>query len=263
MMQTNTLNPLSGMRIVITRPRESTDVFSEKLRALGATPIELAAIEIAPPTDFSSLDRAIHDIGSYDWIVFTSVHGVEFFGKRLSALGLTWKTVENVKVAAIGPATASALERNGRRADFLPTEFLTEKVADGLGNVKGKRLLLPRTNVASKKLPELLRGRGAVVDEIVAYRTLIPSDLSEERIQSVFKMGVDLVTFTSPSTVRNLAQVLGENELATLLKETKVACIGPVTMEAVKELGVNVNVVAMTHTIDSLVEAIVNEIRTV
>jgi uroporphyrinogen III methyltransferase/synthase len=262
MMQTHTLKPLLGMRILITRPKKSADGLSERLRALGATPIELPTIEIAPPTDFTELDRAIRNMGSYDWIVFTSVHGVKFFAERLTALGSAWKTAGNVKIAAIGPATASTLERNGRGADYVPKDFLTEKISEGLGDVKGKRVLLPRTNIASKMLPEQLRGRGALVEEIIAYRTLVPSDLSEDRIRSVFKMGVDLVAFTSPSTVRNLAKVLGENELATLLKGTKVACIGPVTVEAVKELGVNADVVATTHTTDSLVEGIVNETRT-
>ena len=262
MMQTRILKPLSGMRILITRPKELADDFSEKLRVLGAIPIELPTIEIAPPADFAALDRAIHDITSYDWIVFTSVHGVEFFAKRLTALGLAWKAIGKVKIAAVGPATSSALKRSRWRADYVPTEFLTEKIAEELGDVRGKRILLPRTNIASKMLPELLRGRGALVEEVTAYRTLVPSDLSEDRIRSVFKRGVDFVAFTSPSTVRNLAQVLGENELSVLLKGTKVACIGPVTDEAVKELGVSADVIPMTHTIDALVEGIVNETRT-
>jgi uroporphyrinogen III methyltransferase/synthase len=262
MMQTRTLKPLLELRILITRPKEVAGGFSEKLRVLGATPIELPTIEIAPPADFAALDKAIRDINSYDWIVFTSVHGVKFFTKRLTALGLAWKAIGKVKIAAVGPATASILERNGRRADYVPKEFLTQRIAEELGDVKGKRMLLPRTNIASKMLPDLLRRRGALVEEVIAYRTLVPPDLSKDRIRSVFKRGVDFVAFTSPSAVRNLAQVLGENELAAVLKGTKVACIGPVTGEAVRELGVNADVVAMAHTIDALVEGIVNETRT-
>ena len=261
-MQTS-LKTLEGVKILITRPEKQNIPLSAKLRNLGATTIELPTITILPPNNTDPLDKSIRGISQYDWVIFTSVHGVRFFSQRLKALGESSDKLKQVKVAAIGPATAAALEHLGKEADYVPTQFLSEKIAVGLGDVEGKRILLPRADIASKKLPELLRQRGAEVEEVVAYRTIIPEGLSADRLKSVLNQGIDVVTFTSPSTVRNLAQIVGANELTVLLKGVKVACIGPVTAEATKELGIHVDIVARTHTIDNLVEAIKNDIRTV
>lgn len=262
-MQVTSAKPLSGMRILVTRPTQQSQILSEKLSRLGATPVELPTIEIVPLEDTDSLDRTLQSLGEYDWVIFTSVHGVNSALERMSELKIEYKILQKVKVATIGPPTASALDRAGRKPDYIPAEYLSEQIAHGLGEVKGKRILLLRANIASKKLPALLRERGALVDDVVAYRTLIPRDLTPERLKSIFDMGVDLVLFTSPSTVRNLAQVLGDDELERFLRNVKVACIGPVTAEAAKEMGIVVEIVAQNHTIDSLVEAIVNEVRTV
>lgn len=261
-MQTS-MKVLEGVKILITRPEKQNIHLSAKLRNLGATTIELPTITILPPNNTDPLDRSILDILQYDWVIFTSFHGVQSFSQRLKALREPSDKLKQVKVAAIGPATAAALEHLGKEADYVPTQYLSEKIAVGLGDVDGKRILLPRADIASKKLPELLRQRGAKVEEVVAYRTIIPEGLSADRLKSVLNQGIDVVTFTSPSTVRNLAQIVGANELTVLLKGVKVACIGPVTAEATKELGVHVDIVARTHTIDNLVEAIKNEVRTV
>jgi uroporphyrinogen III methyltransferase/synthase len=262
-METSSLKCLEGVRILITRPKEQNLLLSTKLHNVGATTIELPTITILPPNTTDRLDKSILRILQYDWVIFTSVHGVRFFSQRLQALGEPSDKLKKVKVAAIGPATATALEGLGKEPDYVPTQYLSEKIADGLGDVKGKRILLPRADIASKKLPELLRHRGAKVEEVVAYRTVVPADLSADRLKSVLNQGIDVVTFTSPSTVRNLAQIVGANELEVLLKGVKVACIGPVTAEATKKLGIHADIVARTHTIDDLVEAIENDIRTV
>lgn len=262
-METSSLKRLEGVRILVTRPDTQNLLLSAKLRNLGATTIELPTITILPPNTMNRLDKSILMILHYDWVIFTSVHGVRFFRQRLEALGESPDKLKQVKVAAIGPATAAALEQLGKEPDYVPAQYLSEKIAVGLGDVKGKRILLPRADIASKKLPELLRQRGAKVEEVVAYRTVIPEDLSADRLKSVLNQGIDVVTFTSPSTVRNLAQIVGPNELQVLLKGVKVACIGPVTAEATKKLGIHADIVARTHTIDDLVEAIENDIRTV
>jgi uroporphyrinogen III methyltransferase/synthase len=181
----------------------------------------------------------------------------------MAALGKAADRLREVKVAAIGPATAAALVEVSGKLDYVPEEFLSEKIAQGLGDVKGKRILLPRADIASKRLPELLKKNGAIVDEVAAYRTVTPDDLSANRVESILEQGVDVVTFTSASTVRNLADVVGAGRLEALLKGVKVACIGPVTAEAARALGVHVDVTAGNHTIDDLVEAIVNEVRDV
>lgn len=259
-MQTGSLKPLSSLRILVTRPAERAHALSQRLRALGATTVEFPTIEIMPASDVNPLDRAIETLADYDWVVFTSVPGVEFFLKRMAVLRVTPGAMR--KVAAIGPATAAVLAARGKIPDYLPTQYLSERIIDGLGDVRGKRILLPRADIASKKLPALLLERGALVDDIAAYLTSIPRGLTGERLKEIFNQGVDVVTFTSPSTVRNLAQVVGKDALAGLLRGVKVACIGPVTSDAAKELGFDVDIVAKTHTIDALVEAIVDEIRT-
>jgi len=262
-MQAASLKPLSGVTILVTRPIEQAQSLSEKLRELGATTIEIPTIEIIPAENNDTLDEIVKRLNEYDWIIFTSVHGVRSFMKRMSDLNIAPSVLKQVMLAAIGPATASALERTVKKPDLVPTEFLSWKIADGLGDVKGRRILLPRADIASKKLPDLLRKRGALVEEVVAYRTVIPTELTRDHLSRIFAGGVDLVTFTSPSTVRNLARVLGPNKLEQFLSIVKVACIGPVTVEATKELGINVDIVSEIHTIDGLVEAIVDEIGTI
>jgi uroporphyrinogen-III synthase len=262
-MQSTSLKPLSGVRVLITRPIEGAQRLSEKLRELGATTIELPTIEVVPPQNNHALDQALQKLNEYDWVIFTSVHGVRFFMERMANLKISPTAMKQVMLAAIGSATASELERAAKKPEFVPNEFLSENIVDGLGNVNGKRILLPRADIASKKLPELLRRRGGLVEEVVAYQTVIPPDLTPEHVNSIFMRGIDLVTFTSPSTVHNLAQVIGDDRLAQILSNVKVACIGPVTVQATRELGIGVNIVAGIHTVDALVEAIVDEIRTV
>lgn len=259
-MEATTVKPLSGLRILVTRPRDQVHILSDKLRALGALTFELPTIEIAPPQNYTQLDNAIHNIKSYDWIIFTSVHGVQFFIDRLASLNVKLAKDDHVKVAAVGPATAAALKHAGREPDYVPQQYLTEKIATGLGDLQDKRILLARADIASKRLSEILRDRGALVDEVIAYRTVIPSDLRREELESILKRGIDVITFTSPSTVRNLALLLGSEGLDGYLKGCKVACIGPITHATAKELGIHVDIVARNHTIESLVEAIVNEI---
>lgn len=260
-MQTTSFKPLAGRKIVVTRPVEEAEVLSEKLRGLGATTVELSTIKIIPPEQLELLNHAVKKLEEYDWVVFTSIHGVRSLTDRMVALKVPLGALAKPKVAAIGPATASELTKHGRSPDFVPREYLSEKIADSLGDLSGKRVLLPRADIASPILPTELRKRGAIVDEVAAYRTVIPEDLTAERVRMVLSKGVDLVTFTSPSTVRNLASVVGSEELLSYLRGAKVGCIGPVTCEAARELGITVDLVAETHTVNALVEAIVNEIR--
>ena len=262
-MQTAPLKSLAGVRILITRSKAENETLANKLRELGAVPAELPTIEFIPPENLGPLDQSIKMLSKYDWLIFTSQNGVQFFSKRMAAVGEPPDKLRDIKVAAIGPATAAALASLGKKANYIPDEFLSEKIVRGLGDVKGKRILLPRTDIASSSLPETLRKQGASVDEVVAYRTVVPEDLSLDGLLTVLRRGVDVVAFTSPSTVRNLAHVAEAVGLGAILKGAKVACIGPVTADAARAVGVHVDIVAANHTIDDLVEAIVNEIRTV
>ena len=249
--------PLSGVRIIVTRSADQALFLSKKLRNLGATTIEIPMIEIRPPSNTASIDSTIQNLGKYDWVIFTSVHGVESLFRRMAVLHVPITSLNSVKVAAIGSATSAAIERSGRIPDYVPSEFLSERIATGVGGLQGKRILLPRADIASKKLPLLLRDRGALVDEIVAYQTVLPRELNRDRLKEVLQSGVDVITFTSPSTVRNFAIALRYVDVSKDLGHARIACIGPVTAEAARDLGLNVNVVADPYTIDALVEAIV------
>jgi len=261
-VQSPRLRNLAGVRVLITRPENRNDPLSEKLQRLGAVTIELPTIEIIPPDRTDFLDECIRRISDYDWVIFTSAHGATFLIDRMRVLGQPVNGLCNVKIAAIGPATAAAVEKLVKEPDYVPREFLSEQIARGLGDLKRKRVLLPRADIASGLLPALLKERGAIVDEVTVYRTVVPQDLSWDRVQSILKEGVDVVTFTSPSTIQNLAHIVGATGLEAL-KGVKVACIGPVTAEATKALGVHVDIVPPNHTVDDLVEAIVNEIGNV
>ena len=261
-MQAASTKPLTEVKIMITRPREQSRELSERLRALGGTVIELPTIEILPPADSVPLDKAAQNLRNYDWIIFTSVHGVKSFLARLKSLNISVKNLDAGKVAAIGPITAAALKAASVEPRCVPDEYLSERIVECIGDVRGKRILLPRADIASKVLPTKLRGNGAIVDEVVAYRTVVPQDVTLERVKSLFENGVDLVTFTSPSTIRNLVRVVGKKGLVGYLRNVKVACIGPVTVEAVRELGVEVQIMSNKHTVNGLIEAIVNEIGT-
>lgn len=255
-----TNKPLTGKRILVTRASEQAASLSRKLQNLGATTIEIPTIEIVPPSNTDDMDKSIRNLKDYDWIIFTSVHGVEFFLQRITALQTNVSVLDNVKIATIGSATSAALERAGRKPDYTPVEFLSEQIAAGLGNLRGKRILLPRADIASKILPILLRDRGAVADEVTAYRTVYPRALNAEKLAKTIRAGIDIVTFTSPSTVNNFARAVGDKG-RKLLSNIKVACIGPVTFEAARNAGITSRIVAKQHTIDSLVEAIVDEIK--
>jgi uroporphyrinogen III methyltransferase/synthase len=259
MQTTMTNKPLSGLKILITRPKGQAQSLSEALSALGATTIEVPTIKILPASNLTAIDEAAMHLNRYDWVIFTSVQGVHFFKERLDELQIPASVFEDIRVAAIGPATATALEDAFKKADYVPAQNLSEKIVEGLGDVSGMRILLPRADIASKTLPTALRARGALVDELVAYRTVIPQEPTREELSSLLGR-VDLVTFTSPSTVQNLANMLGQRDFKSLVRKVKVACIGPVTEHAARRLGIAVDIVAKTHTVKALVEAIVNEI---
>jgi uroporphyrinogen III methyltransferase/synthase len=260
MMQT-THEALTGKRILITRPVGEAKILSIKLNALGATTIEVPTIEITDPINSLPLDESIRNLTKYDWVIFTSVQGVRSFVNRMAKLKISSEILNDVKIAAIGSATAGALELAGKKADFIPNAFLTERIAADLGDVRGRFILLPRANIASKELPLMLKQRGAIVEEVTAYRTLIPPQLTPDLLIGILESGIDLVTFTSPSTVQNFVQVLNQKKYAErLLKNLKAACIGPVTGKVAEQLGIHVSVIANTHTAEALVEAIVNEI---
>jgi uroporphyrinogen III methyltransferase / synthase len=250
---------LHGRKILVTRPRQQASRFSALLRAHGAEPIEVPTIQIAPPSSWEALDRAIAAITSYDWLVFTSANSVQSFftrfGQQQSPTALP-----RLKYCAIGPETAKQLQAHGVRVDVMPTEYRAEAVVQALSAfpLQGSRILLPRAAVARDVLPQALATRGAQVEVVEVYRTVLPDDALEPAVQRLFaQRQIDVVTFTSSSTVTNFAALTKETDLSRLLDGAVVACIGPITAESVRSYGVTPTIVAQEYTIPGLTRAIV------
>jgi uroporphyrinogen III methyltransferase/synthase len=248
--------PLFGKRVLVTRTRQQASALSESLMAEGAEPIELPTIEILPPEDFSEMDRAIENLPEYDWTIFTSANGVEFFLGRIYHLGFDVRRFANTSLCAIGPATSKALEKFGLRADWTPEDYISGSIVSGLAKkgIAGKRFLLPRADIAPAELAEGLKKHGAEVDSVTTYRTVRPRNGAFEVVECLHRGDIDVVTFTSSSTVKNLFDLLGDD--AEHLSNSIIACIGPVTALTAEQKGLRVDVMAQEHTIPGLVSAL-------
>jgi len=247
--------PLYGKRILVTRARHQAGQLGQLLLKRGAMPIEMPAIEIQPLPDPVEIDQAILNLEDYDWIIFTSVNGVDAFFHRLYALNLDARWLKNLRIGVIGSATASALEHRGLRADCTPKKYTSQGLLAELQHrmVAGKRFLLPRADIAGKSLSRGLTRLGAKVHEIAAYRTVPDNEDISQGKQMLLAGEIDVVTFTSSSTVTNLAARLGEDKLA--VNNVKIACIGPETAATATKVGLRVDIVAEKHTIPGLIEA--------
>ncbi|MBI2841787.1 MAG: uroporphyrinogen-III C-methyltransferase, partial [Armatimonadetes bacterium] len=248
--------PLFGKKVIVTRSREQASVLTEKLEELGAEAVEFPVIKIVPIADFGfgpELDSG-SDLPVYDWIIFTSANGVEIFIKRLFELGHDVRAMGGAKLAAIGPATAAALHRYGLKVDYVPSEFVAEAVVQGFPeDPSGKKILLARAKEAREALPEMLMEMGADVTVLPVYETIV-EDSDAGRVREMIQAGeVDIVTFTSSSTVKNFVGLLDGIQLP---ENVTVACIGPITAKTAQELGLEPDIVAEDYTIDGLVEAV-------
>ena len=247
--------PLFGKRVLVTRSRTQASTLSELLAREGALPIEIPAIEISAVDDYSTIDRAISSLQSYDWIIFTSANGVDAIFSRMAALGLDSRALGGVKVGAIGPATAAALELRGINPDRVPGEFVSEAMVEALSDVdlNKARVLLPRSEIARDELATGLARLGALVEDLPVYRTVTPQESRAKALKALNDGTIDIVTFTSSSTVANLVDMLDGN--AGLLDDLTIACIGPITTNKAKDLGLNVNIMAREYTTAGLVQA--------
>jgi uroporphyrinogen III methyltransferase/synthase len=247
--------PLFGKRILITRAREQASALSERLRSLGAEPVEFPTIRIQAPADgYAALDAALGNLAGYDWVVFTSANGVAHAFERLAAAGHDARAFGAAKVAAIGPATADALRERGIRPDFTPTEFVADAVlAQFPEPVAGKRILIPRAAEAREVLPGTWREQGATVDVVPAYETVLETDGADE-VRAMLAVGeIDAITFTSSSTVKNFVQAMDGTPVPP---STLLAAIGPVTAQTCRELLREPDRVASDYTIEGLIAAL-------
>lgn len=252
---------LRGMRVVVTRPRAQAGPLADALTALGAQVILLPAIRLEPAADLTPLDRALRRLQAYAWVIFTSANAVRLTLERLAALGLPPAALAARGVAAIGPATAAALQAAGVHPAFVPEEFIAERVAEGLGSVAGLRVLLPRAAGARPALPDLLRAAGALVEEIPLYRA-VPHGPDAAACAKLAR-GVDVVTFTSPSTVEGFVQIVRALGLdpQRLPGDPAFVCIGPITAAAAAQAGLPPARVAQDYSAPGLVEALLQHAR--
>ena len=251
-------NPLFGNKVLVTRSREQAGALSELLREHGAEPIEFPVIKISPPESLADLDAALERVEEYEWLLFTSANGVQAVTDRLRKLGRDVRWLKGPKIGAIGPKTAEAILRLGVNVDFIPSKFVSEAIADEFPEPpSGKHVLILCAKEARGILAEKLRERGAQVDVVAAYRTEADPDSYRDdaaRIKKLLASGeIDIITFTSPSTVRSFVRLVG---MVSLRGNVKIACIGPITAEAAEEYGLKPHVIAEEHTIEGLVEAL-------
>ena len=248
--------PLSGKRVLVTRARHQASALSRLLAERGAEPIELPSIDIQTIADSTELDQAISNLVRYNWIIFTSTNGVVSFWQRLTNLKLDSRALCGRQIGAIGPATAEALAAKGVTPDYVPGIYTTEGILAGLGHrdIVGQRFLLPRADKADKDLVQGIRKLGAEVHEVTAYHTLPASESIAEARRMLISGEIDVITFTSSSTVTNLVTAFQGEPLP--INQAKIACIGPKTAEAASRAGLKVDILAGEQTISGLVEVI-------
>jgi uroporphyrinogen-III synthase len=268
--KSETAGRLSGVRVLVGRARHQASALSSGLRELGAEVLEIPFIEIRKPRSYKALDTALKSLSEYDWLILTSVNGVDALWERLRKLRLGGKTMRHLtrqmKIAAIGPATRHAIEQHGVKVNIVPKEYVAESVVASLRRkVKGKRVLLARAKVARDVIPRELRRVGARVDVVEAYETVIPKS-SRQRLRAALqskKRRPAWITFTSSSTVRNFAELLGRKRgrgrprhMGREDSRVRLASIGPVTSSTLRELGFPVDIEAAEYTIPGLIQAI-------
>lgn len=267
--------PLAGVRVLVGRARQQASALSAELQGLGADVIEIPFIEIRPPRSYQPLDSALKKISEYDWLILTSVNGVEALAARAKELGIQTEKLSHLKVATIGPSTRSAAEEMGLKVAVIPAKYVAESVVDSLREkVRGQRVLLVRAAVARDVIPRELREMGATVEVVEAYETVVPA-ASKKKLRSVMKdpaQRPQVITFTSSSTVRNFVALLGGRRRPphtnpphinppptsdNRLDRVRLASIGPITSATLREFGLPVHVEAEEYTIAGLTRAIV------
>ncbi|MBW2057138.1 MAG: uroporphyrinogen-III synthase [Deltaproteobacteria bacterium] len=251
--------PLKGKTIVVTRPRNQAGEFSRRLMELGAEVVEFPTIRIIPPKSWKALDEAIDNIHRYDWVVFTSANGVSSFAARLKKAGVNPLELRGISFCAIGPRTARQLERKSMEVHLVPEEYRAEAVVESLSRegIRGKRVLLARAARAREVLPEQLRNRGAMVDVVAAYRTVLPAADTSRLLERLEQGRIDAVTFTSPSTVSNFVEIFSASRerLFRGLRGVVIGTIGPITRRRALELGIQVQVSPVEYTTQALAQA--------
>ena len=256
--------PLFGKTIIVTRSRDQASAFSDQLIELGANVLEYPTINITDPDDFGPLDKELENLDSTDWLIFTSVNGVDAFFNRIFELGRDVRDLKGVKICSIGPSTTERIKGFHVSIDCQPPKYVAESVVEALKKVeeiKGKRFLMPRTDIARSYIPEELEKLGAEVSDIIAYKTVLATDGGNIVLDKLKDGEVDIVTFTSASTVKNFVKIIGEDNLSAFKNNVQFASIGPITNESAKEMDIDISIKAEEYSIPGLVQAIVEKVQ--
>ncbi len=250
--------PLCGKKIIVTRAAEQAGEFSGSLAARGATVLECPTIRLAEPESWQLLDLAIRDLPSYNWVVLTSGNAVRYFFQRMNTLGADARALANCRICAVGPKTADEIRSFGIKPDLIPADYTAEGVVHEFSrlDMQNMRVLFPRADRARNVIPSELKRMGAHVDSPVAYRNIFPERLPPETLFALEKRSVDCITFTSSSTVQNLAAMLGEELMLDMLKGVVVASIGPITSKSCRDLGLKVDIEPASYTLAALAAAL-------
>ncbi len=250
--------PLFGKGIVITRPERQADDLARLLTAQGASAIAFPTISIVPPQDWSELDFALDQLESYHWLIFTSANGVHFFFQRLQEKSRDVRDLKGIKICCIGPATAGQLEDRGIKVDLVPDEFIAEGILKSFASMdlSGKKLLIPRAAAARDILPDGLRKQGATVDVATTYLTVNSGRKKEELTKLIDAGEVDIITFTSSSTVTNFVEIMGSDY--ALPSFIQIACIGPVTAATANKAGFQIDISQEEYSMKGLVQSLIN-----
>jgi uroporphyrinogen III methyltransferase/synthase len=250
--------PLFGRRIIVTRARAQASDFAECLESYGAEVIQFPTIETQPIPDNAALGRAIAQLSTYNWVIFTSVNAVEYFYRHLRENSKDTRSFGNARICAVGQKTVAALDQIGILADYVPSQYRGVVLAAELEGVEGQKILLPRASIAADDLPNGLRDRGAIVDTIPIYETVKAGAEGREALEADLHNGrIDMVTFTSSSTVTNFLEMFGSPPSTALLDQVHIAVIGPSTEATVKAHGFTADIVAQQASVESLAEEIV------
>ena len=250
--------PLFGKGIVITRPERQADDLARLLEKEGAKIIHFPTIKIIPPHDWSSLDTALNKLDTYNWIIFTSGNGVQYFFDRLEKQNKDVRELKGIKICCIGPATAEQITKRGIKVALVPEHYVSEGILQSLAatDMQGKKVLIPRAAQARDVLPEGLRKMGAAVDIVTAYETVNSGKKKDELLELLHDQRIDVITFTSSSTVINFLEIMGKDYL--LPAQIKIACIGPITAATARKAGWKVDMQKDEYTMKGLVQALLD-----
>ncbi len=249
--------PLAGRRVLVTRAAHQAGKLSNGLREQGAEPVEVPVLEIRPPESFQPLDRALRQLDSYDWLIFTSANTVRKLAERAAEQGIALAQLRHARVAAIGSATAEAVRKAGLEVALIPDSYVAESLVRGIiEQAAGRRVLLARAAVARDVIPDALRQAGATVDVVDAYRNVLPES-APDLLRAAMTAPVDAATFTSSSTATHLAEAAQRAGIAFPLESVAAVSIGPITSQTLRELGWEPAAEASPSDIPGLIDAVV------